>query len=109
MGYNWRAVSKRFVIPTAKSKSLRTSEGLDVAARYLLYKLHDLSRGTSAAPSWQSVEALGEASATVDRAVERGWVVIRDNGNKGKAKAKVKERWAALTEEGRAVARKGLR
>jgi hypothetical protein len=98
----------RIVIPTAKTK-LKTSEGLDVAARYLVYKLFDASRGTSTAPSWQSVRALGEAAATVARAVERGWVVLRDDGNKRKAKAKTKDLWAALTEEGRAVARKGLR
>jgi hypothetical protein len=101
-------VSKRFVIPTAKN-STKAREGLDVAARYLVYKLYDASRGTSTASPWQSVRALGEAAATVSRAIERGWVVIRDDGNKGKAKAKAKERWAALTEVGRAVARKGLR
>lgn len=66
----------------------RTSEALDVAARYLLYKLHDLKR--------------------VSRAVERGWVVIRNDGNKGRAKAKAKDLWATLTEEGRAVARRML-
>jgi hypothetical protein len=108
----------RIVIPTAKTK-LKTSEGLDVAARYLVYKLYDASRGTSTAPSWQSVRALGEAAATVARAVERGWVVIRhgeaaairhEGSSKGKAKARSKDDlWAALTEEGRGLARKGLR
>ena len=101
-------MANRFVIPIAKGKSSRTSEGLDVAARYLVYKLYDASRGTTTASSWQSVRALGEVAATVGRAVERGWVVIRDEG-KGKAKAKTKDLWASLTEEGRAVARKGLR
>jgi hypothetical protein len=95
-------VSKRFVIPTAKNKPPRTGEGLDVAARYLLYKLYDATRATSPAPSWHSVRSLGEAAATVSRAVERGWIVIRDEG-----KGQAKERWAALTEEGRTVARKG--
>src|SRR5690242_7799596 len=105
----------RLVLPT--KKLTKTSEGLDVAARYFVYKLYDASRGTSTASSWQSVRNLGESAATVTRAVERGWVVIsaakpaasRDEGNKGKAKAKAKELWAALTEEGRVIARKGLR
>jgi len=79
-----------------------------VAARFLLYKLYDASKATRTAPSWQSVRSLGEAAATVSRAVERGWVVIRDD-NKGKAKAKAKDLWAALTEDGRAIARKGFR
>lgn len=80
-----------------------TSEALDVAARYFVYKIFDAIRGGSTS-SWQSVRPLGEAAATVSRAVERGWVVIRDEG-----KGRTKEAWAALTEEGRAVARKGLR
>ena len=101
-------MTNRFIIPTAKSKSSRTSEGLDVAARYLVYKLYDASTGTPTASSWQPVRALGELAATVGRAVERGWVVTRDEG-KGKAKAKAKDLWASLTEEGRAMARKGLR
>jgi hypothetical protein len=95
---------RRTVIPPS-NKPAKTSEALDVAARYLLYKLYDASSGPGTASSWQSVRALGEEAATVSRAVERGWVVIRDDSSKGKAK----QRWAALTEEGRAVARKGLR
>jgi hypothetical protein len=102
-------MAHRIVIPATKSKSTKTSEALDVAARYLLYKRYDASRGTTTASSWQSVRSLGEPAATVGRAVERGWVVIRDDGNKRKAKARAKELWAALTEEGRAVARKGFR
>lgn len=98
----------RLVIRTAKSRTNTRGEGLDVAARFLLYKLYDASKATRTAPSWQSVRSLGEAAATVSRAVERGWVVIRDD-NKGKAKAKAKDLWAALTEDGRAIARKGFR
>lgn len=79
---------------------------MDVAARHFVYKLYDASRGNTVSSPWQSVRLLGEAAATLGRAVERGWVVVRDDG---KAKAKAKELWAALTEEGRAVARKGLR
>ena len=81
---------------------------MDVAARHFVYKLYDASRGSAVRP-WQSVRVLGEVTATVGQAVERGWVIIRDEGTKGKAKAKPKELWAALTDEGRAVGRKGLR
>lgn len=108
MRYNWRQMVSRLVVPTAKSPTNTKGEGLDVAARFLLYKLYDATRGTGTAPSWQYVPSLGEAAATVSRAVERGWVVIRED-DKGKSKAKAKDLWAALTEEGRAVARKGLR
>jgi hypothetical protein len=79
---------RRTVIPPS-NKPARTGEVLDVAARYLLYKLYDASKAASPAPSWHSVRSLGEEAATIGRAVERGWIVIRDEGNKGKAK----ERW----------------
>jgi hypothetical protein len=103
-------VSKHFVIPTAKTKPLRAASGaLDVAARYLVYKLYDASKGANPASPWQSVRALGEATATVSRAIELGWLVIRDDGTAEKLTARAKDLWAALTEEGRAVARKALR
>jgi hypothetical protein len=108
MRYNWPQMVSHLVIPTARNRTNTKGEALDVAARFLLYKLYEAARGTGTAPSWQSVQSLGEAAATVSRAVERGWVVIRDD-NQGKAKAKAKDLWAALTAEGRAVARKGLR
>jgi hypothetical protein len=96
-------MSKPFIIARNKSKPARPSEALDVAARHLVFKLYDASRD-SMASSWQSVRGLGEVAATISRAVERGWVVVRDKG-----KGRTKELWAALTEEGRAMARKGLR
>ena len=90
------------VIRRASSKA-PTGEALDVAARHFVYKLFDGSRGSTVL-SWQAVRLLGEVAATVSRAAERGWVVIRDDG-----KGRAKERWAALTQAGRAVARKGSR
>ena len=85
------------------SSKAPTSEALDVAARYLVYGLYDASRASTAS-AWQSVHLLGETAATVNRAAELGWVVTRDEG-KGRAKTS----WAALTQEGRVVARTGLR
>ena len=97
-----RAMSKPFFLAKAKSKSPRTAEGVDVAARYLVYKLYVPGRALT--ESWHPLSALGEAAATVARAVERGWVVLRDEGQ-----GRTKERYAALTDDGRQVARKGLR
>ena len=54
--------------------------------------------------SWQPLKTLGETAATVARAVERGWVVLRDEGQ-----GKTKDQYAALTDEGRMLARKALR
>ena len=90
------------VIMRRASSKAPTSQGLDIAARHFVYKLLDAIR--SSASSWHAVTPLGEAEATASRAVELGWVVIRHEG-KGRARAI----WTALTDEGRAVARKGLR
>lgn len=47
---------------------------------------------------------IGESKETVKRAVERGWVAVRDD-----VVGKVKVRSGMLTEEGRRAARKSLR
>jgi hypothetical protein len=67
---------------------------VDVAARFFVYKLYDATRGNPV--SWHPVRAFREAAATVSRAVERGWVVVRDEGN-----ARAKQPYALLTDEGR--------
>jgi hypothetical protein len=95
-------VSKPFFTRSTKSKPLKPGEALDVAARYLVYKLYDASRGN--AVLWQPVHALGEAAATVSRAVDLGWATVRDEGT-----GKARQRCAALTEEGRLMARRALR
>lgn len=93
---------KPFNIPQAKSKPVRAGEAVDVAARYLVYKLY--VPGPSIAGAWQPLSMLGESAATVGRAVERGWVIVREEGH-----GKTKKRYAALTDEGRLLARKALR
>jgi hypothetical protein len=95
----FRAMSKPFFIPPAKSKPPRAGEAIDVAARYLVYKLYGATNGQLGA--WHELPGLGEAKATVARAVERGWVVIRQEDGKMQI--------ASLTDEGRRLARKGLR
>lgn len=88
--------------PRVKGKAGRVGEGVDVAARYFVYKLY--MPGRAAMEAWQPLSTLGEAAATVGRAVERGWVVLREEGQ-----GKTKERYATLTDEGRMLARKALR
>jgi hypothetical protein len=92
-------VSKTFVVVRAKGKPSKIAETLDVAARHLVYKLYEATNGQRRA--WQVLGKIGERPATVARAVERGWVVVRAEG-----KAKVQS--ASLTGEGRLLARNGL-
>jgi len=94
---------RTYVIPkTAKKATAKTADALDIAARYLVYKLYVPGRALTGA--WHPLSTIGEAAATVGRAVERGWVTVRDMGQ-----GKAKERYATLTDEGRQVARKRLR
>lgn len=96
-------MTKPIVLPRAKKPTPRiTAEVLDIAARFFVYKLFDATNGQMA--RWHPVRMLKEAEATVSRAVERGWVVLRDE-----VSGKVKQRSAALTEVGRLMARKALR
>jgi hypothetical protein len=89
--------------PPRKSKPPRAAEALDVAARYFLYKLYDATNRQ--AGGWQVLgKMIGESRETIARAVELGWVVVRDE-----AVGKVKVRSGMLTDEGRRVARNGLR
>jgi hypothetical protein len=85
--------------PTAKrpSKVIKIRDGIDVAARYFVYKLYDFTRGQQI--QWHVLHAMDESAATISRAVERGWVILQGN--------KPLERKAALTDEGRRLARRG--
>jgi hypothetical protein len=94
--------TKPFFIADAKSKPSRTGQAIDVAARYFTYKLYEATNGRTGV--WHVLRDIGEAKATVGRAVERGWVLVSaDDGRK------VKLQSASLTDEGRRLARKGLR
>jgi hypothetical protein len=96
------AVSKPFLIHSGKSRPVKTAEAVDIAARYFVYKLFDATGGNLAL--WQPVRVFREAAATISRAVERGWVVVRDEGM-----GRAKQPCAVLTEEGRLLAKKALR
>jgi len=89
-----------FIPRRTKSAASTTAEAIDVAARHLVYKLYEATNGQPGA--WQAVGKIGERPATLARAVERGWVIVRDDGiGNGKVQS------ASLTGEGRLLARKG--
>jgi len=81
-----------------KSRSSRTADGTDVAAKYFVYKLYEDTDGQPM--QWRVLHGMGETAATISRAVERGWVVL--HGVIGKPL----ERRAALTDDGRRLARR---
>ena len=88
-----------FHIPKGKSKAVKAGKGIDVAARYFVYKLYE---ATDRQPmQWQVLHGMGEAAATIFRAVVRGWVILQE------VRGKPLDRKAALTDEGRRLARKG--
>jgi hypothetical protein len=94
-----RMTFRPFTIPAAKSKSFKTIGAIDVAAKYLVYKLYEATDGQPM--EWEPLRRMGESRATIARAVERGWVILE--GTSGKPL----ERKAALTDEGRRLARRG--
>jgi len=89
-----------FNIPRSKSASkvIKTLDAIDVAARYFVYKLYDATRREPM--QWVALKGIDEASATIARAVERGWVVLQELSRKPL------DRKATLTDEGRRLARK---
>ena len=70
-----------------------------VAARYFVYKLYEATDGQPKV--WATLRGMGELWATVERAIERGWVIL-EGGAASRWNAK-----AALTDEGRRLARRG--
>ena len=93
-------LSQTFISKTkGTSKATKTSDGIEVAARYFVYKLYEATDGQPM--QWQVLLRMGESAATISRAVERGWVVLQ--GVEGKPL----DRKAALTDEGRRLAHRG--
>lgn len=76
-------------------KPAKTSDVLDIAARYLVYKLY--ATMIEQQVQWHALQETGEKTATIARAVELGWVVLRE-GNRKKPSG-------TLTEEGRRLGR----
>ena len=89
--------------PTGKPKVMALN-AIDVAARYFVYKLYEATEGQPKV--WGTLCGMGELRATVERAVERGWVILEGVAATARG-GKLLERRAALTDEGRRLARKG--
>jgi hypothetical protein len=84
-------------ITKGRSRVIKIRAGTDVAARYFVYKIYEATDGQPM--QWRVLHGMGESAATISRAVERGWVVLQGS--------KPLERKAALTDEGRRLARRG--
>jgi hypothetical protein len=80
----------------------KTGDAVNVAARYFVYKLYEATDRRRMA--WHALGGMGEAPTTVARAVECGWAVVQSINS-----GRVKEQCGCLTDEGRALARRGAR
>jgi hypothetical protein len=89
-------VGKKCPMKLLQTKILDRAE---VAAIHFVYKLYDTADGQPT--QWSILHGMGESAATISRAVERGWVILQD------VRSKPLDRKAALTDEGRRIARKG--
>jgi hypothetical protein len=78
------------------TKTGKAGDAIDVAARYFQYKFYEATEGQPG--QWRALYGMGESAET--RAVEREWVTLDVN-------RKPLERRAALTDEGRRLARRG--
>ena len=63
-----------------EGKPSRPAEVVDVAARYLVYKLFDAISGTP--ETSRLLRDIDERVETLARAVERGWVVVLEHQRK---------------------------
>ena len=87
-------------IPKSKgTSSSKTSTPLDIAARHFVYKLYEATGGQRM--EQRILRGMGETIETVLRSVELGWVTLHGEGSRLLGHS------AALTEEGRRLARKG--
>jgi hypothetical protein len=95
-------MSKLSSIAGTGSRSRRAAEAVDIAAKYLVYKLYDATSGRSDA--WQALGGIGEQPEALTRAVERGWLIVRDD-----KVGRFKVLSGLLTDEGRRLGRRTLR
>ena len=82
-----------------RAKVNKIRDGTEVAAQYFVYKLYEATDGQPM--QWRVLHGMGESAATISRAVERGWVILQE------VSGKPLDRKAALTDEGRRLARRG--
>jgi hypothetical protein len=88
-----------------KTKIVKTRDGTDVAARYFVYKICETTDGQPM--QWATLQGMEESRATIARAFERGWVILQPRSGAKGVSGKPLQRNAALTDEGRRLARKG--
>ena len=50
-------------------------DAIDVSAKYFVYKLYDAIRRDRI--QWVPLKGIDESQATIERAAERGWVVLQ--------------------------------
>ena len=106
LGYHRCMASRTFNIARTKGtpKTFKIANAIDVAARYFVYKLYEATDGQPM--QFATLRGMGELRATVERAVERGWVILEDESATARG-GKPLQRNAALTDEGRRLARRG--
>jgi hypothetical protein len=83
----------------AMRRHAKTADATEIAARYFVYNLYEATGGYPM--QWAALDGIDESAATVSRAVERGWVVLQE------VAGKPLDRKAALTDDGRRLARNG--
>jgi hypothetical protein len=83
----------------AGPRSSKSATGPKSPRGYFVYKLYEATDGQPM--QWRVLHGMGESAATISRAVERGWVILQE------VRGKPLDRKAALTDEGRRLARKG--
>jgi hypothetical protein len=93
---------RRYTQGSNEGRPRRPTEAVDIAARYLVYKVFDAISGTP--ETWRPLLELEEKTETLARAVERGWVVVLDHRREGQPTVRV----VALTDDGRRMARRNL-
>jgi hypothetical protein len=77
----------------------KTVDATEIAARNVVYRLSDATAGQPM--QWAALRRIYESRAAIARAVERGWIILW--GTSGTPL----ELKAALTDEGRRLARRG--
>jgi hypothetical protein len=99
---NYDGFMVRHLQVSREGKASRNADGVDVAARYLVYNLFVALSGTP--ETSRLLRDIDEKIETLARAVERGWIEVFDRRRKGGAVVRL----VALTDEGRRMARRNL-
>ena len=93
---------RRYTPGSNEGRPRRPTEAVDIAARYLVYKIFDAISGTP--ETWRPLGDIDEKIEILTRAVERGWAMVLEHQQEGRPTVRV----VALTDEGRRMARRSL-